>query len=1157
MANLIKNQVFKHLAKYFKNLSTDSFKLSAMKGFCELHNLELNEDVLMDLLELPVWLNITKATCSHAAIKIPWSKMPWVPICLGLDEVHVEVEITENFRTFKNQTSSSQTTSKYGIISRTIDGIRITISSVVVKLTSPFISASFQLFQLEVESRSPNWKPVSDLSTTTFKDKKKGLVINFKHIEWQTMKFEAKTESTTSSAPLKLICQGSCRVMIKKRISDCQVVGARIVLMFNDLLWVLTDAMLVSAFHFVTHINGLIKRSPITKKVIEEPNNVSTKPTKVKLSANNVEVEKYLAASKLFSFETSYHLVINCLQVQLCDDLDPEHGRSSFPSLRDGALGSRDNWLKYGDPSANRDNWIKSHLFEFADSISNGFPKGSASQRLSDLFSSVILLRIGDYSVKCVSTAASRSGGRKFGADSDERKLLSTGKFPRDIPAFYLEFNQFYYYEYGSVRVARTRPVPDPVLFANVAPVKILFDAPSLIWLNALQSNLHKPLMELKQIIPRSETNVTIFSRFEILMPTIIVDLGIPSTDAFQSSTYNIESIQINCSRAVITNSIKEPTYLDRLNDSLVSMGSCSLFIERDKFPWIEGVPSRPISSGFLKLMESERLKYHNQIWVIDCDPVWCDFIEKESSGRTIPLVDPFQITVWSYLSSNLFDDEAANKKPDIEVDLHNPESDVNIVCCIPTPIKIVLDHEGYLFLSRILEKFDQFNEYLTNDSRRIEDYHGIKSSGSPRISLISLLKNIMIEVLLDKQEIIKNKSGSSSIESDPSSPIKSSNPSFSNHNFDSIKHSSDPLTCDLPEASLDRAESTTDRSSSGYRSYSIRDSDLSMNVSDSGFEILSDISPIDDDDRSIRSDLSDSLIGTVNLDNITLDDEVYFTNSGAASRIVEEAMEATEAALSNDSGDFMNQPKREIVSLSLVKLHLDTLAVVKQAYGFKSSLLALISGVKLNELLKISYEEYKKLEENLKGHRIDGDQNCDDNDKTVPKLTVRLDSILNESQKNDLCSVNIQNLKQTLNNETLLQVLDFFNDPDATQILPILIYLQDVVFKLIDSSLKTPPLVVNLNETIVQRSKDNYIQILPSKSEGGAQLVRSGQTLLNSSINKSGTEFSDTKLSDMDGNNSLLDQVIMENKRLKKELSDLKEQNLALKNILDTNRDK
>lgn len=663
------------------------------------------------------------------------------------------------------------------------------------------------------------------------------------------MKFEAKTESTSSSAPLRLICQGSCRLMIKKRISDSQVMGARIVLMFNDLLWVLTDAMLVSAFHFTTYINGLIKRSPITKTVIEEatPSSLS-KSSKVKLATNSADVKKHLDASKLFSFETSYHLVINCLQVQLCDDLDPEHGRSSLPSLTEGgalhvvvdkfildiypyqkALGSRDNWLKYGDPSANRDSWMKAHLFEFAESLSCGPPKGSPNQRLADLFSSIILLRVGDFSVKCVSTSTSRrGGGRKFGADSDERKLISTGKFPRDIPAFYLEFNQFYYYEFGSTRVSRTRPVPDPTLFANVAPVKILFDTPSLIWFNALQSNLHKPLLELKQIIPRSESNVTIFTRLEVLMPTIILDLGKPlPTDSFTPDAYNIESINLNCSRVVITNSIKETTYLNRLNDSMVSMGSCKLFIEREKFPWIKGVHSKPISNGFLQLMGSENIKYHNQIWVVDCDPVWCDFVEKKSSGRTRPLIDPFQVTIWSYLSSDLFDDETAKRKStDHEVDQQNPESDINIVLCIPTALKIVLDHEGYLFLLRCLEKFEQFNDYLTNDSRKIEQYHGIESSGSPRLSLISLIKNVAIEVILDKQEKVKNnKSGcSSSMGSDHSSPMKQINQSYSDQNLASSKQSSDRLSVmELSEVPLDPSGLNTDRSSSGYRSYSVR----------------------------------------------------------------------------------------------------------------------------------------------------------------------------------------------------------------------------------------------------------------------------------------------------------------------------------------------
>jgi len=169
--------------------------------------------------------------------------------------------------------------------------------------------------------------------------------------------------------------------MIKKRIQDCQVVGARIIVLFDDLLWVLTDAMLLSAFHLANYVNELIKKAPLTKKLTN--NEESSSPIKSSKQLSDKKLNS-LQTGKVFAFETSYHLVINCLQLQLYDDLDPENGRSSLPFLKDGgalhviisklaidlypyhkAVNTRDHWLKYSDPSPNRQPWMEDHLVNF------------------------------------------------------------------------------------------------------------------------------------------------------------------------------------------------------------------------------------------------------------------------------------------------------------------------------------------------------------------------------------------------------------------------------------------------------------------------------------------------------------------------------------------------------------------------------------------------------------------------------------------------------------------------------------------------------------------------------------------------------------------------------------------------------------------------
>lgn len=99
------------MLRFTKNLSADKLNLSAIKGCCDVQNIELNESVLMDLLELPVWMTLTKANCNHVSLKVQWMKLKTIPICLALDEVVVDIETCEQFRQ-NSKTQTNQTSYK-------------------------------------------------------------------------------------------------------------------------------------------------------------------------------------------------------------------------------------------------------------------------------------------------------------------------------------------------------------------------------------------------------------------------------------------------------------------------------------------------------------------------------------------------------------------------------------------------------------------------------------------------------------------------------------------------------------------------------------------------------------------------------------------------------------------------------------------------------------------------------------------------------------------------------------------------------------------------------------------------------------------------------------------------------------------------------------
>lgn len=69
--------------RFTKNLSPDKINLSTLKGEGQLSNLELDEEVLQNMLDLPTWLAVTRVYCNKAAIRVSrWRVEPecWVAV---------------------------------------------------------------------------------------------------------------------------------------------------------------------------------------------------------------------------------------------------------------------------------------------------------------------------------------------------------------------------------------------------------------------------------------------------------------------------------------------------------------------------------------------------------------------------------------------------------------------------------------------------------------------------------------------------------------------------------------------------------------------------------------------------------------------------------------------------------------------------------------------------------------------------------------------------------------------------------------------------------------------------------------------------------------------------------------------------------------------
>ncbi|XP_058981540.1 bridge-like lipid transfer protein family member 3B isoform X5 [Musca domestica] len=419
MVSLIKNQLLKHLSIYTKNLSSDKINLSTFRGEGELSNLQLDEAVLTELLELPSWLRLTSAWCNHVSFRISWTKLKSVPITLTLDEVNITVETCDpNARQADSKSPNGMNGSgsgggggggsagggslphvpqgKYSFIHKVVDGITIIVNTVNVKFLSTAFTASVQMSRIRVESKTPKWA-TGDLRFTRLKDTHKGIILIFKELSWQTVRIEASSTQDKSLTPLRLLTNHArCRITIRKRLADCSLLASRLVLILDDLLWVLTDSQLKAALHFVDSLSGLIKAATHATQKSKAARKLETLPeyqAQLAQQQNRQSESSHSnAQQKMFNAfdvrETSYHFFSQRIDLHLCDD--EGDGRSSYPDLDKGgalqisvqafqvdyypyhlAKSDRSHWAKYKEASSSPALWLKESLNAFREAVLN------------------------------------------------------------------------------------------------------------------------------------------------------------------------------------------------------------------------------------------------------------------------------------------------------------------------------------------------------------------------------------------------------------------------------------------------------------------------------------------------------------------------------------------------------------------------------------------------------------------------------------------------------------------------------------------------------------------------------------------------------------------------------------------------------------------
>ncbi|CAB1435635.1 unnamed protein product [Pleuronectes platessa] len=545
-------QILKHLSRFTKNLSPDKINLSTLKGEGQLSNLELDEEVLQNMLDLPTWLAVTRVYCNKAAIRIQWTKLKTSPICLFLDKVEVEMRTCEEPRPPNGPSPIAITAgqSEYGFAEKVVEGMSVRINSITIKVQAQAFHASFELWQLQGNSLNPKWQH-SDLRYTRVTDPKRGEVLTFKEINWQSLRIEADAiesdDQDLGSTPLRLITnQGCIRIALKRKIKDCNVLASKLLFILDDLLWVLTDSQLKAIIHYAKSLSEAMEKSAQQRKSMTAES-LQTSPPSPGLHSLWTEPPPAPTGtpnnmSQYFDLydvkESSYHTFISRLDLHICNDSssmdedEPPPGVQGAMQLTFRKLGfdyypihrpadGCRHWERHSGAMEAQAQWAGKLLQEYHKRVeASGLPgphtEGPWSTKdgpakpgqdghsdkeqptprstaptgssLKRLRSSCVVVRVDDVDIHQVSTRG-RQNKKTQSLLSCNRKALH---LPDSVPAIHLQFTEYYFPDNPSLSV------PTSNLYAQLNGLQLCVDPASVLWINLFSRGLLHTLDQVK-----------------------------------------------------------------------------------------------------------------------------------------------------------------------------------------------------------------------------------------------------------------------------------------------------------------------------------------------------------------------------------------------------------------------------------------------------------------------------------------------------------------------------------------------------------------------------------------------------------------------------------------------------------------------------------
>uniref|UniRef100_A0A8C1HH07 Bridge-like lipid transfer protein family member 3A n=1 Tax=Cyprinus carpio carpio TaxID=630221 RepID=A0A8C1HH07_CYPCA len=701
----------KPLAKFTKNLSPDKINLSTLKGEGELSNLELDEEVLQNMLDLPTWLAVTRVYCNKAAIRIQWTKLKTSPISLFLDKVEVEMRTCEEPRPPNGPSPIAITAgqSEYGFAEKVVEGMSVIINSITIKVQAQAFHASFELWQLQGCSLNPKWQK-SDLRYTRITHPKRGEVLTFKEINWQSLRIEADAiesdEQDLGSTPLRLITnQGRIRIALKRRVKDCNVLASKLLFILDDLLWVLTDSQLKAIIHYAKSLSEAMEKSGQQRKSMaaETLQTAPPSPGIHSLWTDPPPPEAVGTPGTLAQYfdlhdvkESSYHTFISRLDLHICNDSSSDSasppgtqgamqltfrklGCDYYPFHRPGD--GCHHWERHCGAMESRAQWAAKLLQEFQKRMEDlgipgphsepnvaflQFPMSSFSPErtpssrrtsaaapssgssLKRLRSSCMVIRVDDLDIHQVSTGG-RHSKRTQSLLSCNRKSLH---LPDNTPAIHLQFTEYYFPDNPGL------PAPCSNLYAQLNGLQLYLDAPSVLWMTLFSRGLHKTLDQVKAFYHLQDSSKT-DEHIDIRLDATHLKLIIPLESSILDHPDRPQSLSISLPQIVLSNTRHAPhaSHSD-LNSTYSSFSARPFFrpTASQPFPRDQSV-LHPLPSAFLQhCLENESLSLAHKrpsrsqdVWSVSLSRVALGFdgARRGPRGKALPFVEPFAMYLW------------------------------------------------------------------------------------------------------------------------------------------------------------------------------------------------------------------------------------------------------------------------------------------------------------------------------------------------------------------------------------------------------------------------------------------------------------------------------------------------------------------------------